>query len=288
MFNMWNLFKLYLYPFFCCALFNFFISTKSSAQVLGDYLGDESVLYAETKQVNQFFRRFNCEESPKGSRYYPRDPEYRNLQKRASYLPILFDLQNPTLNESLKNEFIGDVNSRTNPKFLDFYGDSWFAEVKASFRFQGRIHYATLFLNLQKEPVGFKWVFTQAFFSPFKSMFQNADSMNGIPPFIHPQSHELDFMNLRKVFKDYQNVELYASRGYQPDHLTLLLYEIKKGNLRFESINKVKFHFLQIEDWYFELTEIQRSGPNRGWLISKLIKIPEEQKNILLKYIYHE
>jgi len=260
----------------------------SLSQVVDDYLGDESVLYAETKQVNQFFRRFNCEESPRGERYYPNDREYRDPQQRKNYLPVLFDLDNPYLNETLKGKFIQDVTTPYDPEYLDFYGENWFAEVKATFRYYGRTRKATLFLTLQKEPVGYKWVFTQVFFEPFKSMFQEAESVNGIPPFIHPLSHELDFMTLRKVFKDQQNVELYASREYQPDHLTLFLYEIKRGNLNFETINKVKFHFLQIENWYFELSEIQRSGPNRGWLISQLINIPEEQKNILLKYIYHE
>ncbi len=258
------------------------------SQVVDDYLGDESLLYAETKQVNQFFRRFNCEESPRGERYYPNDQEYRDPQQRKNYLPVLFDLDNPYLNETLKGKFIQDITTPYDPEYLDFYGDNWFAEVKATFRYYGRNRRATLFLKLQKEPVGYKWVFTQVFFEPFKSMFQKADSVNGIPPFIHPLSHELDFMTLRKVFKDQQNVELYALREYQPDHLTLFLYEIKRGNLNFETINKVKFHFLQVENWYFELSEIQRSGPNRGWLISKLINIPEEQKNILLKYIYHE
>ncbi len=280
---MWN--RIYL-----LALLFWGITTSNIglSQIVDEYLGDESVLYAQTKQVNQFFRRFNCEESPKGERYYPRDRQYRDPQQRKNYLPVLFDLNNPYLNEELKAKFIKEVTTPYDPEYLDFYGDEWFAEVKANFLFNGRRRDATLFLKLQKEPVGYKWVFTQVFFEPFKLMFQHADSVNGIPPFIHPLSHELDFMTLRKVFKDQQNVELYTSREYQPDHLTLFLYEIKKGNLKFETIKKVKFHFLQIENWYFELSEIQRSGPNKGWLISQLINIPEEQKNILLKYIYHE
>jgi len=36
------------------------------AQLVSD-LGDESKLYAESKQVNQFFRRFNGEEDEKGN-----------------------------------------------------------------------------------------------------------------------------------------------------------------------------------------------------------------------------
>ena len=47
----------------------FLAATFSSGQILEDDLGDESALYAQTKQVNQFFRRFNGEEDYKGERY---------------------------------------------------------------------------------------------------------------------------------------------------------------------------------------------------------------------------
>ena len=52
---------------------------------------DESKLYAETKQVNQFFRRFNGEEDEKGERYYPKDKQYRSEKLRRKYIGMLFD-----------------------------------------------------------------------------------------------------------------------------------------------------------------------------------------------------
>lgn len=276
-----------LFRVFCLSCI-FCTSLPTSAQRINEYLGNESLLYAETKQINQFLRRFNCEESPYGKRYYPGDSLYHNRPTRDKYLKILFDLQNRYLTDSLKQAFIKDVNGTGKPKFLDFYGDDWFAEVKAQFIYQGKPQSATLFLKLQKEEVGHKWVFSQAYFEPFKLLFSSAESVRGIPPFIHPQSHELDFMNLHKVFLNKQQVELYASKEYQPDHLTLFLYEIKRGNLKFVTVEKVKFHFLQIENWYFELTEFVRNNNNRGWLISQLVKVPEDKKDVLLKYIYHD
>lgn len=271
-----------LYAFLILPLFG-------QGQRLGDYLGDETVLYAETKQINQFFRRFNCEESPRGIRYYEnRDSLYHDAATRKKYLRILFDLQSPYMAESVKEQFIQQLTQRNNQQFLDFYGDDWFAEVKASFMYFGKRQEATFFLKLQSEPVGYKWVFTQVYFEPFEKMFLDADSLDHLPPFIHPLSHELDFMIFRKVFKDQREIELYTSREFHPDHLTLFLYEIKRGNITFLQVDKLKFHFLQIKDWYFELSLFNRSGNNRGWLISQLINIPEDQKRILLKYIYHE
>ena len=101
-------------------------------------------------------------------------------------------------------------------------------------------------------------------------------------------SHELDFMNLIKVFKEPETVEYYFDETYKPDFKTLFLYEIKKGNMVFETVEKVSFHFFQLEDWYFQLQEFNRPGYNTGWLISNITRIPEEQKGMLLKYIYYE
>jgi len=35
--------------------------------------------------------------------------------------------------------------------------------------------------------------------------------------------------------------------------MALFVSEIKNGNLKFESVKEVKFHFLQIPGWYFEV-----------------------------------
>jgi hypothetical protein len=50
----------------------------------------------------------------------------------------------------------------------------------------------------------------------------------------------------------------------------------------------VKFHFFQVDGWYFELSEFNRQGYNKGWLISTLMKITDKDKDVLMKFIYHE
>ena len=85
-------------------------------------------------------------------------------------------------------------------------------------------------------------------------------------------SHELDFMNLKKIFDDPDITVAYTNKDFQPDYLSLILYEIKKSNLKFNTVSQVKFHFFQLENWYFELSEFNRTGNNTGWLISNLIK----------------
>lgn len=90
---------------------------------------DQSELYASTKQVNQFFRRFNGEEDQKGKRFYESDKEFREASLRKNYLSLLFDRQNQNISSEQKKSFINDVTDKRNPKFLDFHQEGWFAEV---------------------------------------------------------------------------------------------------------------------------------------------------------------
>jgi hypothetical protein len=83
-------------------------------------------------------------------------------------------------------------------------------------------------------------------------------------------------------------VELYASREYHPDFLTLFIYEIKSGNLTFKNVKNTKFHFFQVPGWYFELVNFNRKTYNSGWLIANLLKITKPEKELMLKFIYHE
>jgi len=271
--------------FFIILIF-LFLAPDLPAQSIGTYLGDEEILNAQTKQVNQFFRRFNCEEGVDGKRYWPEDSLYRDPSLRKKFLSILFDEENDLLSRDLKSEFINDVLKEEGPEYLDFHGGDWFAEVSTRFIYKGEEMPVILFMQLQEEEVGSKWVLTNVYFAPFEDLF-----FNNVPAeqkFLHPLSHELDFMNLINVFNNSDFVELYTSKEYKPDFLTLFIYEIKKKNLEFVGVQKVKFHFFQVDEWYFELFDFNRPGYNAGWLISNLMQISEEEKNLLMNYIYHE
>ncbi len=271
------IYSIVVLQFFCSIVF---------AQDIGSYLGDESFMYAETKQINQFFRRFNAEEDLEGKRLYEGNPDYRNKTIRSNYIKMLFDSQDKNISNRLKENFINEVTSEDNGSFLDYYGARWFAEVDTKFAYKGQTRTVVLFLELEKENLGIKWVINNVYFYPFSKLFYTDST--AITKFLHPMSHELDFMNLIKVFNEPETVEYYFEDDFKPDFKTLFLYEIKKGDLVFKTVEKVSFHFFQLNDWYFQIKEFNRPGYNSGWLISNLSKIPEDQKNMLLKYIYYE
>ncbi len=248
---------------------------------------DESKLYAQTKQVNQFFRRFNGEEDEKGERYYQGDRHFRSVKLRKQYLGILFDASNSGMNLDLKTQFAKDVLDKTNPAFLDFHGPDWFCEVHVIFTMNGQDHLVTLYMQLEKDHLGRKWVISNLHASMFESYFKRDTSKIG--RFIHPLSHELDFMNLQKAFMNTDSINQFVTKRFVPDHLSVFLYEIKKGNLKFKTVEQVKFHFFQVAGWYFELSDFNRQGYNTGWLISNLVKVKDQsEKDLLRRYLYHE
>lgn len=262
------------------------LSIPSYAQLVDD-MEDESKFYAQSKQVNQFFRRFNGEEDEKGNRYYPRDKQYRSTKLRKKYLSILFDESNKGISSTLKTEFVKYVLDQPDSAVLNFHGPAWFSEVTTVFSMNGKDQPITLFMELEKDHLGYKWVIRKVYAEMF-NVFFNRDTTK-VGRFLHPLSHELDFMNLRKEFSNSDSIAQYASKKFVPDHLSVFLYEIKKGNLKFKSVSDVRFHFFQIKGWYFELSEFNRPGYNTGWLISNLVKLNSNaDQDLLRRYLYHE
>jgi len=256
------------------------------AQNFGGTLQDDvSSFEAETKQLNQFMRRFNAEEDKKGERYYQeRDSMFRNAELRQKYIPILFDNQSSVISLDLKKDFIEDITKKQ--KFLDFGGGKWFAEASAIFLYKKKEVEVKLFLQIEEETGGFKWVLSNVYFPEFNNLFgADPNSEPNRMKFLHPLSHELDFMDLRKVFGDPRFVESFNAKNKDIDYLSIFEYEVKRGNLQFETVQSVKYHFFQVENWYFEVSYYNRSGYNRGWLISSLSPVSPQDAWRFEKFI---
>ncbi|MFA8298993.1 MAG: hypothetical protein ACEPOV_02405 [Hyphomicrobiales bacterium] len=237
-------------------------------------------LFARTKQVSQFFRRFNNEEDQFGKGYSIKDTNYRNNRLRDKTLGLLFDKEG-FFSEDLKKMFIKQVTNPKAPFFLDFHKGNWYAEVSAQFSWKGEDRNIILFLKIEKSRKGYKWVLTNVFFEEFQNLFTETPDED--KHFLHPLSHELDFIPLNKAFRDISHIQSYASDGHNIDYLSLFFYELKLGNLVFQTLDQVKFHFFQVPNWYFELSYVNRKGYNAGWLITNLQYITKEQQKALLK-----
>ena len=255
----------------------------AAGQTIGDFKMDETELYAMTKQMGQFMRRFNYEEDQFGEKLNPKDPRYRSNEMRRKSLPILFDQQKYGTQTDLQRYFIEDV-TKGDSTYMTFLGGRWYSEVSCTFRYNGKPVNIMLILAVEKEGLGSKWVLTNVYFSDFNKLFPNGEMAEREKHFLHPMSHELDFMNIYKAFQNPEVIEYYASKEFQPDYLTLFFYEIKQGRMVFQHVDSVKFHVFQIKDWYFEVSWFNRSGLNSGWLMSNVIYMPEKEKTNLIKF----
>ena len=237
--------------------------------------------------MNQFFRRFNGEESIDGTtRFYPEDSLFQNEKLRRGFVSILFDNQTSGISPELKNEFISTVLSPNFPQYLVFHKPGWIAEVDAVFSYKGKKENVTFIMKIQPEGLGYEWVIDQVIFEPFKDLFNKPVGPG--KDFLHPLSHELGFMNMRRAFQDSENPESFTPSSYSPDYLAIFLFEMKQNNLRFETVNSLKFHFFQIGGWYFEVNQFNRPGFNTGWLVSNLMRLGPGDKETLLRYIYDQ
>lgn len=266
---------------------NIFVNAQSTKE---NSMVDERFFYAENKQLNQFFRRFNGEEDILGNRYYAKDEQYRDTQLRKEYIQILFDAENPLISAANKQGFINQVTRLGNPEFLDFHGGKWLAEVQASFMYLDTIRDFKLYFKLQKEEVGSKWVLHSVRSDAFSTLLKEPQSeAERNQKFLHPLSHELDFTNLVKYFKEGENLRPFVEENFEIDVSTLFLYTLKIGELKLENINKVKFHFWQISNWYFEVERFNRKNSfNNGLLISKLSRVPDADKDNWIKAILND
>jgi len=254
---------------------------------IGTFDGDESMLYAQTKQVNQFFRRFNAEEDVKGERLYPGQTGYRDPKARRRYLNMIFDKDSPLVNADLKTVFIEDVLNKKAPVFLDFHGRDWFSEITCTFTWKKQTVNIILYLRIEKQNGGYKWVLSNVYCDKFNSWFTHVGDTTNLKYFLHPMSHEVDFMNIHKAFDNPANIDYYLDRDYIPDYVSLFVSELKEGNLKFVSVSNVKFHIFQVPNWYFEISFFNRNSYNSGWLISNLVRLAPGDKKELLKHYTH-
>lgn len=254
------------------------------AQSIGNVQMDERSLYAMTKQMGQFINRFNYEEDQFGKKINPKNKNYRDNKQRRKSILSLFDKEYYTQNEALAQEFIKDVTNADSAAYMSFLGGRWYSEVSASFTYNNKNVDLLLVLTLEKAGKGSKWVLTNVMTDIFTDKFFECPDTIRNTNFLHPMSHEIDFMNIYKIFNDPGTIECYASDSYSPDFLTLFFYEVKNGRLKFKNVNSLKYHVFQIRDWYFEVSWFDRKGNNSGWLISNLMQMPENEKSWIIKY----
>ncbi len=253
----------------------FFTGSSLFSQVLTNQQKErEDIFVARIKQFNEFADRFNLKTDFDGN---TADSVFKARMPRERMIPLLFDLNDPRIQPSekeyseayirIKEEFVEEVIKKN--ILLYKYSPGIIAEARARVIYKGDPQQIRLFLV--QEIVGnnsVKWVLRSAK-GDILNIFKTDTSM---VRFIPPSSNETDFINLKRALEDTDYLQYYASQDYEPDFLTLFFYYIKAGIIKYEYVEEVVYHIIDIPGWYLKVKEFNRNELNSGWLITDIAR----------------
>ena len=245
---------------------------SARSQSMG-FLNDENFAM-KVKQIDEFMDRFNSLGSTPIQQYV-REHHSIDTVSRTSLILSLFDQEDTTWNQNAVRTFVTDVIQDSVPVTLDFYDEGWYAELDCTGRYRGREENFTLVLSLEVLPHGrgSKWVI-EGVSAGFLEPKQSRDHRRAL----NPASYGNDFIDLSEVLQDTANVRNYLNTDRQHSQLLLFLNEMHQKHLRFQRVNRITYHFLQIDNWIVKVRDFNRDTPNSGWLISELLHVNDKQK----------
>lgn len=271
-----------LRPTFLILFLTLGIFDLQAQQIVNPDKTNEELFTARVKQFGEFADRFNLETDFRG---IPADSAFRKKMPREKMISGLFDAsdqRNSGRNafnseySSLKQEFIRDVAGKN--ILLDKHSGGIIAEAKSRVTFNGQPKTISIFLKQEVSGKGgVKWVilsvgnFLDDVFIPDTTMVR----------FISPNSNETAFLNLARALGDKGHLQAYAYTGFKPDNLSVFLYLVNAGIIKFEYAGEVIYHVISIPGWYFKVKDFNRNELNSGWLISDLKKGKYELKDLI-------
>jgi hypothetical protein len=243
----------------------------------------ETIFAWEVKQIDEFIERFNNKDKTLIRNYAQKTNNPAKDFSRERMLKSLFDAQKKTWNFDDINAFIKDA--RDENVRLSFYDQNWYAKVNCSVNWNGSPQKASLILKLVVMPdSASKWVISGVT-APFLksttlrnlSIPEPRDKQSSL----NPVSHATDFMNIGRVTENIVNIQNYFSPfELQNEETKIFMQECIAKRLVINGVSNISYHFLQVNNWIFELNQFNRQTNNSGWLISKLVRASKEDKDL--------
>jgi hypothetical protein len=245
-------------------------------------LGHEERFVYQVKQVNELIERFNGDNKTL-LKSYTNEHSLGASINRSALIKTLFDTQRKDWNITEVKSFIEFVDNKNTPIYLHFSDDEWFAEVNCLISYNGVKDKVVLVLKVQKERNdALKWVMVSAKapflagerLKNFKGFHKSANNINSL----NPISHATEFMNLDLALNDHENILNYIANDCNNNELLFFMEEYSKGKIKFEQVNSITYHFLQINGWTFTVKKFRRPIKNSGWLVNNLIRMSADDK----------
>jgi len=234
----------------------------------------ESDFAFEVKTIDEFIERFNNDQYTLIRQHLESKFPGKKFT-RTDLVKTLFNYEDPLWDASQAADFTKTVCDSTKEKFLDFYADNWFAQAECLVKYKGipKKVSVTLQVVVSDRTGAAKWVICGAR-APFLDFSKRLDPKK----FLNPISHATDFIGLKKAMDDKMFVRNYLTEKFQESHLNKYLAALATGDIVFQQLNHVTYHFLALENWSFTVKEYIRPGRNSGWLIQSVTKRSDKQK----------
>lgn len=229
---------------------------------------NERIFTAKVKQFNEFIDRFNYVTTIEGEKI---DAYFRSKVTREDYIKSLFNAEDKRLNDENYNDLISEFIDAVIKDSLTIYkySDQITAEAKSSVNRNNKECELSIFLQQEIIDHQFvKWVITD-----IKAEFYNFHKSDSVyQKFIQPTSNETNFINLKRILSDKEDLSIYAYSEFKVDQLSLFFYELYHGIIKYNHVNEIVYHIKDIPGWYIQVKEFNRNTENSGWLISDLKK----------------
>jgi len=243
----------------------------------------ESFFLYEVKLVDEFIERFNDDPA-----------SYIRTQCRALYgtdsmitrprmLRSLFDKKQNWGSEL--QSFVRDITDASRPQYLSFTDSNWYAEANCIFLYNGKKTQIHLLLHIKTADNASKWMIAGMGPVSFPGLTKGgtaaAHENSQVKDFIPTSAYGTDFVVFHNVFSptirpvDYFEPALAAMPRAQE-----LISGVQQGKAVFQRVANIKFHFFSLPGWVFTVGQFKRKETNSGWLISSLMPVTPEQKEV--------
>jgi len=229
----------------------------------------------EVKVISQFYERFNFKNTP-GNHLV--DSVFRTGVTRKSNISLLFnpaeyefDSTSVQFSQNCIDTvgwFIDRVCDSDNPLYINKFSNFLFAELICNVLIKSKPCKVKLWLRLvEAERKSYKWTILNAEGSCIE-IRGNSDSKIAISP----MSDETNFISLGTELNGKDNLANYVPTEFHFSTLNNFLFGLQHGIIKFQLVEDLTYHILDIEGWDIKVKEIKNQPLLNGWLITHLYK----------------
>jgi hypothetical protein len=238
----------------------------------------------KVKQFNEFIDRFNYERD-----FLNQDigPSFSDKITRQQYIGLLFDHSSATRSagvhegagkDTLIRGFIQTVCRDS--VYIDKYSELVYAELKCRVTINEKSKVIYVLLK-QEIDHGLKWSIVSVQSNDSIGKKGETDHIQYLgqglnkeqPEYIPPLSNETNFMVLKKILTNSNNLGIYSAANYNPRRVIPFYYAVSTDELKFKYVESIAYFLFDVPGWTMNVRNFQRDTENSGWLIANIERI---------------